>query len=95
MSKRESADLLKDGHSIFVKDLDELGYTPEAVVNWVALMGWSYDGKVTDAKTLVATLWLHNVLNGTWRLNWFSGDAPEGQHPSPSGPYQPTLTARP
>ena len=43
MSKRESADLLKDGHSIFVKDLDELGYTPEAVVNWVALMGWSYD----------------------------------------------------
>lgn len=59
------------------------------------LMGWSYDGKVTDAKTLVATLWLHNVLNGTWRLNWFSGDAPEGQHPSPSGPYQPTLTARP
>lgn len=43
MSKRESADLLKDGYSIFVKDLQELGYTPEAVVNWVALMGWSYD----------------------------------------------------
>jgi len=43
MSKRESADLLKDGYSIFVKDLRDLGYTPEAVVNWVALMGWSYD----------------------------------------------------
>ncbi len=43
MSKRESADLIKDGHSIFVKDLEELGYLPEAVVNWVALMGWSYD----------------------------------------------------
>jgi glutamyl-tRNA synthetase len=43
MSKRESADLIKDGYSIFVKDLQELGYTPEAVVNWISLMGWSYD----------------------------------------------------
>jgi glutamyl-tRNA synthetase len=43
MSKRESADLLKDGYSIYVKDLEELGYLPEAVVNWIALMGWSFD----------------------------------------------------
>lgn len=43
MSKRESAELIKDGHSIFIKDLRELGYTPEAVVNWISLMGWSYD----------------------------------------------------
>jgi glutamyl-tRNA synthetase len=43
MSKRETADLMKDGHSIFIKDLESLGYTPEGVVNWVALMGWSYD----------------------------------------------------
>ncbi len=43
MSKRESADAMKDGHSIFVKDLEELGYTPEGVVNWITLMGWSYD----------------------------------------------------
>ena len=43
MSKRESGDLMKDGYSIFVKDLQGLGYLPEAVVNWIALMGWSYD----------------------------------------------------
>ncbi len=43
MSKREAGDLMKDGYSIFVKDLEELGYLPEAVVNWIALMGWSYD----------------------------------------------------
>lgn len=43
MSKREAADLMKDGYSIFVKDLVELGYTPEGVDNWIALMGWSYD----------------------------------------------------
>ncbi len=43
MSKRESADLMKDGYSIFIKDLKDLGYLPEAVLNWIALMGWSYD----------------------------------------------------
>lgn len=43
MSKRESADLIKDGYSIFLKDLEDLGYLPEAVVNWIALMGWAYD----------------------------------------------------
>jgi len=43
MSKRESAQLILDGHSIFIKDLETLGYIPEAVANWVALMGWSYD----------------------------------------------------
>lgn len=31
------------GESIFVKDMKELGYLPEGVVNWIALMGWSYD----------------------------------------------------
>ena len=43
MSKREAAQLSNDGYSIFVKDLEDLGYLPEAVINWVALMGWSYD----------------------------------------------------
>ena len=43
MSKRDSAALAQDGHSVFITDLEKLGYLPEAVVNWVALMGWSYD----------------------------------------------------
>lgn len=43
MSKREAAGLLNDGYSIFIKDLLDYGYLPEAVINWVALMGWSYD----------------------------------------------------
>jgi glutamyl-tRNA synthetase len=45
MSKRESPDLIKDGYSIFVADLEGLGYLPEAVVNWISLMGWSYDDR--------------------------------------------------
>lgn len=40
MSKREAADAIKDGHSIFIKDMQELGFTPEGVLNWSALMGW-------------------------------------------------------
>ncbi|HEX7974648.1 MAG TPA: glutamate--tRNA ligase [Anaerolineales bacterium] len=43
MSKRETAQWMQDGHSIFIGDLEALGYLPEAVVNWIALMGWSYD----------------------------------------------------
>lgn len=43
MSKRESQAALSEGHSIFPTDLMRMGYLPEAVVNWVALMGWSYD----------------------------------------------------
>lgn len=43
MSKRETAEAMKDGHSIFITDLRQLGYLPEAAVNWTALMGWSYD----------------------------------------------------
>ncbi len=43
MSKREKAEFLNDGYSIFVKDLRGLGFLPEAVVNWTALIGWSYD----------------------------------------------------
>jgi glutamyl-tRNA synthetase len=40
MSKRESAQAMKDGYSIFVDDMKDLGYIPEGVLNWIALMGW-------------------------------------------------------
>jgi glutamyl-tRNA synthetase len=40
MSKREAAQAMRDGYSIFIKDMQELGFTPEGVLNWSALMGW-------------------------------------------------------
>ena len=43
MSKRDGGEGQSESHSIFIKDLDNLGYLPEAVDNWAALMGWSYD----------------------------------------------------
>jgi glutamyl-tRNA synthetase len=42
MSKRDSAQMASEGHSIFIRDLIEEGYIPEAIVNWIALMGASF-----------------------------------------------------
>jgi glutamyl-tRNA synthetase len=43
MSKRHAAEAKGGAASIFPLDMREEGYLPEAVVNWLALMGWSYD----------------------------------------------------
>ena len=43
MSKRDTAEIIESGKSIFLGDMQELGYLPEAVVNWAVLMGWSLD----------------------------------------------------
>jgi glutamyl-tRNA synthetase len=43
MSKRQVVDTKGGAKSIYAIDLRDLGYLPEAVVNWLALMGWSYD----------------------------------------------------
>ena len=39
MSKREAA-AMKEGQSFYVTDMKDLGYIPEGVLNWIALMGW-------------------------------------------------------
>src|SRR6266498_3011103 len=40
MSKRTATEAIKDGYSIFIGDLKDLGYIPEGVLNWIVLMGW-------------------------------------------------------
>ena len=45
MSKRDSEALEREGKPIFLSDFGKMGYLPEAVVNWAALIGWSYDDK--------------------------------------------------
>ena len=42
MSKRDAADLVKDGHSIFIKELEKLGYLPEAVIKLDCLDGLEF-----------------------------------------------------
>ncbi|MGD2253639.1 MAG: glutamate--tRNA ligase, partial [Anaerolineales bacterium] len=43
LSKRHAMDPKSGIKAIYTLDLKELGYLPEAIVNWMALMGWSYD----------------------------------------------------
>ncbi len=40
LSKRDTTLAMTDGYSAFIKDMNELGFTPEGVNNWIALMGW-------------------------------------------------------
>ncbi len=80
MSKREASQIIEDGHSIFIKDLEDLGYIPEGVVNWVALMGWSFDDR-TEYFTLTDLIGKFNLkhlnpspaaINFT-KLDYFNG----------------------
>jgi len=34
------------------------------------LLEWCRTGAVTDAKTMIAALWIQNVLSGAWTLDW-------------------------
>jgi len=45
MSKRDTELAREQGFPIFMKDMEAMGYIPEAVINWIVLMGWSYDDK--------------------------------------------------
>jgi glutamyl-tRNA synthetase len=45
MSKRDTELAREQGLPIFIKDMDKFGYLPETVINWISLMGWSYDDK--------------------------------------------------
>ena len=43
LSKRHTIDPKHGAKSVYVRDLRDMGYLPEAVNNWIALMGWAYD----------------------------------------------------
>ncbi len=44
------------------------------------------EGRVTDAKTLTAALWLQNVRSGVWDLNWQTDAQTGAQTPALSKP---------
>lgn len=82
MSKRESASLVKDGYSIFVKDLKDLGYTPEGVVNWISLMGWSLDDRTEffTLEDLVKSFSLDRLSPSPAAINFTKLDHFNGLH---------------
>jgi glutamyl-tRNA synthetase len=82
MSKREDAEAINEGHSIFVKDFRDLGYTPEGVINWIALMGWSYDDKTEffTMKDLVEKFNLEKLNPSPAAINFSKLDYFNGLH---------------
>lgn len=82
MSKRETAENIKDGHSFFIKDLEDLGYIPEGVVNWIALMGWSLDDKTEffTMKDIEANFSLDRLNPSPAAINYTKLDYFNGLH---------------
>ena len=71
MSKREAADAIKDGHSIFVGDLQGLGYIPEGVLNWIALMGWGVpEDDILTMDDMIARFDIHNLTPSPAAINF-------------------------
>ncbi|MCX6036216.1 MAG: glutamate--tRNA ligase family protein, partial [Chloroflexi bacterium] len=71
MSKREAAEAIQDGHSIFVSDMQNLGYIPEGVLNWIALMGWGVsEGDVLTLDDMIARFDIHNLTPSPAAINF-------------------------
>lgn len=82
VSKRDSADFIKDGYSLFLTDLIDLGYLPEAVVNWIALMGWSFDDhtEIFTMDALVRDFSLEHLTPSPAAINFSKLDHFNGTH---------------
>jgi len=79
MSKRDAMDALDSGYSIFVTDLEKLGYPPEGVLNWILLMGWGIaEGEFMGLEEMVQKFDIHHVNPSPAaidfaKLDYFSG----------------------
>ena len=81
MSKRDTAAAMKDGHSIFVKDMHELGFTPEGVLNWIALMGWGVaEDDVMNFDQMIARFSIDNLTPSPAAINFQKLDHFNGTH---------------
>ena len=50
--------------------LDDGEFLDVFIASPAQLLEWCRTGAVTDAKTMIAALWLQNVLSGAWTLDW-------------------------
>ena len=81
MSKRVAAEALKDGHSIFIGDLKDLGYTPEGVLNWIVLMGWGVaDDDVMSLDGMVERFNIDSLTPSPAAINFQKLDHFNGTH---------------
>jgi ADP-ribose pyrophosphatase len=58
------------------RQLDEHEHLDVLVMTVDELLGLAATGALTDAKTLIALLWLQNLRAGTWSLDWKRAPTP-------------------
>jgi glutamyl-tRNA synthetase len=81
MSKRDTPAAMKDGHSIFVGDLPGLGYIPEGVLNWIALMGWGVaEDDVMSLDDMIRRFNIDNLTPSPAAVNFQKLDHFNGTH---------------
>lgn len=81
MSKREVTEAIKDGHSIFITDLHDLGYIPEGVLNWIVLMGWGVsEDDVMTLDEMISRYDINNLTPSPAAINFAKLDHFNGVH---------------
>ncbi len=81
MSKRDKAAAMQGGHSIFVDDLKGLGYIPEGVLNWMALMGWGVpEDDVMSLDEMIERFSIDNLTPSPAAINFQKLDHFNGTH---------------
>ena len=58
------------GLSLGRPDLDDGEFVEVITTSCTEFFEWCRDGSITDAKTLSGALWLQNMLNSSWALDW-------------------------
>jgi glutamyl-tRNA synthetase len=81
MSKRDASAALQEGHSVFVKDMQDLGYIPEGVLNWIALMGWGVpEDDVMTLDEMIARFDIDHLTPSPAGINFAKLDHFNGTH---------------
>jgi len=71
LSKRDSTQAIRDGYSIFLGDMKDLGYIPEGVLNWIVLMGWGVsDDDVMTLDEMIARFDVNNLTPSPVAVNF-------------------------
>jgi glutamyl-tRNA synthetase len=81
MSKREAVQAIKDGHSIFIADMKDLGYIPEGVLNWIVLMGWGVaEDEVMTLEQMIERFNINTLTPSPAAINFQKLDHFNGVH---------------
>ena len=81
LSKRDAEHAMKDGYSVFIKDMEELGFIPEGVLNWMALMGWGVpEDDVMSLNEMVERFSIDSLTPSPAAINFTKLDHFNGTH---------------